>query len=49
MSLINGDKSRHQINRKRAVVRRAKIRKLIEEKKTEKGTGAKAAAKPAAK
>ena len=29
MSARNGDKSRHQINRKRAVVRRAKIRDLM--------------------
>jgi hypothetical protein len=29
MSAKNGDKSRHQINRKRAVIRRAKIRDLV--------------------
>jgi hypothetical protein len=29
MSARNGDKSRHQINRKRAVVRRAKIRAMV--------------------
>jgi hypothetical protein len=29
MSAKNGDKSRHQINRKRAVLRRAKIRDLV--------------------
>ncbi len=29
MSARNGDKSRHQINRKRAVARRAKIRDLV--------------------
>ena len=29
MSSRNGDKSRHQINRKRAVLRRAKIRDLV--------------------
>lgn len=29
MSARNGDKSRYQINRKRAVVRRAKIRALL--------------------
>jgi hypothetical protein len=29
MSQKNGDKSRHQINRKRVVVRRAKIRALV--------------------
>jgi hypothetical protein len=44
MSAINGDKSRHQINRKRAVVRRAKTRKMMEDRKTAKsGT---AVAKP---
>jgi len=29
MSKLNGDKSRHQINRKRGVVRRAKIRAMV--------------------
>jgi hypothetical protein len=29
MSAINGDKSRHQINRKRAVKRRMKIREMV--------------------
>jgi hypothetical protein len=29
MSRLNGDKSRHQINRKRVVLRRAKIRQLV--------------------
>ena len=33
MSRLNGDKSRHQINRKRVVVRRAKIRALVAAKK----------------
>lgn len=33
MSRLNGDKSRHQINRKRVVVRRAKIKQLVEEAK----------------
>jgi len=33
MSRINGDKSRHQINRKRTVVRRAKIREMVAAKK----------------
>ena len=42
---MNGDKSRHQINRKRAVVRRAKIRAMV---KATKGSTA-APAKPAAK
>ena len=41
MSRLNGDKSRHQINRKRVVVRRAKIKKLVEDAK------AKAAGAPA--
>jgi hypothetical protein len=31
MSRLNGDKSRHQINRKRVVLRRAKIKKLVED------------------
>jgi hypothetical protein len=39
MSSINGDKSRHQINRKRTVVRRAKIRQMIADRKAGK-TGA---------
>ena len=30
MTRLNGDKSRHQINRKRVVLRREKIRKLVE-------------------
>jgi hypothetical protein len=34
MSRLNGDKSRHQINRKRVLLRRAKIKKLVEEAKT---------------
>jgi hypothetical protein len=33
MSAINGDKSRHSINRKRGVPRRAKIRALVAAKK----------------
>jgi hypothetical protein len=33
MSARNGDKSRHQINRKRGVVRRAKIRQMLAERK----------------
>lgn len=40
MSAKNGDKSRHQINRKRVVLRRAKIRDLVK--------AAKAAAAPKA-
>ncbi|MDQ3348365.1 MAG: hypothetical protein M3545_10405 [Acidobacteriota bacterium] len=38
MSARNGDKSRHQINRKRAVVRRAKIRDLVKAAKDGAGT-----------
>jgi hypothetical protein len=45
MSAKNGDKSRHQINRKRAVIRRAKIRDLV---KNAKGAAA-TAGKPDAK
>jgi hypothetical protein len=33
MSARNGDKSRHQINRKRAILRRAKIRQMLAERK----------------
>jgi hypothetical protein len=33
MSARNGDKARYQINRKRAVVRRAKIRQMLAERK----------------
>ena len=33
MSARNGDKSRHQINRKRAVLRRTKIRRMMAERK----------------
>jgi hypothetical protein len=33
MSARNGDKSRHQINRKRAVLRRTKIRQLVQDAK----------------
>jgi hypothetical protein len=35
MSGINGDKSRHAINRKRGVQRRAKIRQLLAERKNQ--------------
>jgi hypothetical protein len=48
MSRLNGDKSRHQINRKRVVLRRAKIKKLVEEAKA-KTAGAPAAEKQPAK
>ena len=40
MSRLNGDKSRHQINRKRVVVRRAKIKQLVEEAKAKTGDAA---------
>ena len=33
MSRLNGDKARHQINRKRVVLRRAKIKKLVADAK----------------
>lgn len=33
MSARNGDKARHQINRKRGVLRRAKIRQMLAERK----------------
>jgi hypothetical protein len=35
MSAKNGDKSRHQINRKRVVLRRAKIRDLVKAAKSD--------------
>jgi hypothetical protein len=41
MSGINGDKSRHQISRKRGVHRRAKIRQLLEAHRAAKAGGAK--------
>jgi hypothetical protein len=34
MSSINGDKSRQSVNRKRTVVRRAKIRQMMADRKT---------------
>ena len=34
MSAINGDKSRHSINRKRGVLRRVKIRAMVAARKT---------------
>ncbi len=34
MSAINGDKSRHSINRKRGIERRAKIKAMLAAKKT---------------
>ena len=36
MSAINGDKGRHSINRKRGVVRRAKIRQMVADRKADK-------------
>ena len=45
MSANNGDKSRYQVNRKRAVLRRSKIRDLMKAAKA--GTAAKPAAKAA--
>jgi hypothetical protein len=35
MSAKNGDKARYQINRKRAVVRRNKIREMVKDAKKE--------------
>jgi hypothetical protein len=49
MSRLNGDKSRHQINRKRVVVRRAKIKQLIEDAKGKSAAGTTASEKPPAK
>ncbi len=45
MSAKNGDKSRHQINRKRAVLRRAKIRDLVKAAKESAAAAPKAEAK----
>ena len=46
MSKLNGDKSRHQINRKRAVKHRAKIRAMVAAKKeSSTATGAQVAGK----
>jgi len=45
MSRLNGDKSRHQINRKRVLLRRAKIAKLVEEAKARTAAGAKTPAR----
>jgi hypothetical protein len=44
MSAHNGDKSRHQINRKRVVQRRAKIRDLVKAAKERTAAPAKAEA-----
>lgn len=43
MSAKNGDKSRYQINRKRAVLRRTKIRELVKNAKKDAGAAAPAA------
>jgi hypothetical protein len=43
MSARNGDKSRYQINRKRAVHRRAKIRELIKSGKAQSASAGKGA------
>lgn len=45
MSARNGDKSRYQINRKRAVQRRVKIRELVKAAKAGPAQPAKAASK----
>jgi hypothetical protein len=48
MSRLNGDKSRHQINRKRVLQQRTKTRKLVADAKAKAaGGGEPAAAKPA--
>jgi len=50
MSAINGDKSRHSINRKRGVARRAKIKAMLAARKTPSSASpapAKVAAPPA--
>jgi hypothetical protein len=50
MSAINGDKSRHQINRKRGVKRRMKIREMLEARRQSSGakeTPASGAPRPA--
>lgn len=49
MSAKNGDKSRHQINRKRVLLRRAKIRDLVKASKAAAGAPAKPAAEAEAK
>jgi hypothetical protein len=49
MSRLNGDKSRHQINRKRVVLRRAKIKQLVADAKAKTASGATAPEKQPAK
>ena len=46
MSARNGDKSRYQVNRKRAVLRRTKIRELVKAVKAGPAQPAKTTAKP---
>ena len=45
MSARNGDKSRYQINRKRAILRRVKIRQLVKSVKSGPAQTARAATK----
>jgi hypothetical protein len=49
MSRLNGDKSRHQINRKRVVLRRAKIKKLVADAKAKTAESSPSSAKDAQK
>jgi hypothetical protein len=49
MSRLNGDKSRHQINRKRVVLRRAKIKQLVAEAKAKTAGSSPSTAKDAQK
>ena len=49
MSRLNGDKSRHQINRKRVVIRRAKIKQLVEDAKAKTAASSPSTAKDAQK
>jgi len=49
MSRLNGDKSRHQINRKRVLLRRAKIKKLVADVKAKGGASSPSSAKDAEK
>jgi len=49
MSRLNGDKSRHQINRKRVVLRRAKIKQLVEAATAKNASAATASEKQPAK
>ena len=49
MSRLNGDKSRHQINRKRVVLRRAKIKQLVAEAKAKGAASNPSSAKDAQK